>query len=271
MRSIKTKTLTAVFLTISLVSVAFGQQGQAPASQYVEEKGFKGRVFEVKYREPGALVQAIGLLGSGFKGASIRYSDEFNTITVRDFPENIAAMEEALKRLDTPQPARAPQPDVQFHIHIMIASNTDLPPGDFPAELHDVVTQLRSTLSYKNYGVMTSVIQRSQGKVKGDVEGSGVAESKLLNLPSPQGNPSFYSYKIVNPEMAAPASGTTVIDLQRFIFNLRVPLSIGTTIQYQNVGFETPLSLREGEKVVVGTTAMGDKGLVVVVSAKVLK
>jgi len=59
--------------------------------------------------------------------------------------------------------------------------------------------------------------------------------------------------------------------IQRFVFSLRVPLSIGSGIQYQNVGFETPLSLREGEKVVVGTTAMGDKGLVVVVSAMMLK
>jgi len=270
MRSIKTKILTAVFLTISLATVAFGQQAQAPGPQFVEEKGFKGRVFELKHREPQEIVNVIRPLGSGFKGATILPSQEFNTITVRDFPENIAAMEEALKRLDTPQPARAPQPDIQFHIHILIASNADLPPGEIPADLRDVVTQLRSTLSYKNYGVMTSAIQRSQGKSR-EVEGSGVAESKLLNLPSPQGNPSFYSFRILNLEMTAPTSGTAVMAIQRFVFSLRVPLSIGSGIQYQNVGFETPLSLREGEKVVVGTTAMGDKGLVVVVSAMMLK
>jgi len=164
MRSIKPKILTAVFLTISLATVAFGQQAQAPGPQFVEEKGFKGRVFELKHREPQEIVNVIRPLGSGFKGATILPSQEFNTITVRDFPENIAAMEEALKRLDTPQPARAPQPDIQFHIHILIASNADLPPGEIPADLRDVVTQLRSTLSYKNYGVMTSAIQRSQGK-----------------------------------------------------------------------------------------------------------
>jgi hypothetical protein len=54
-----------------------------------------------------------------------------------------------------------------------------------------------------------------------------------------------------------------------------VPLNVGNggggpQIQYQNVGFRTPVSVREGERVVVGTTTMGDKGLIVVLSARVL-
>jgi hypothetical protein len=45
----------------------------------------------------------------------------------------------------------------------------------------------------------------------------------------------------------------------------------GGEIQYEHIGFNTPVSVREGEKVVVGTTSMGDKGLIVVLSAKVLR
>jgi hypothetical protein len=52
---------------------------------------------------------------------------------------------------------------------------------------------------------------------------------------------------------------------------MRVPLNLGTSVQYQNVGFRSPVGLRQAERVVVGSTTMGDKGLVVVVSAKVLK
>jgi hypothetical protein len=46
---------------------------------------------------------------------------------------------------------------------------------------------------------------------------------------------------------------------------------MGNSVQYQSVGFRSPVSLRQGEKVVVGSTTMGDKGLIVVVSAKVHK
>jgi len=56
-----------------------------------------------------------------------------------------------------------------------------------------------------------------------------------------------------------------------FHFNMRVPVNIGSVVQYQNVGFRSPVGMKPGEKVVVGSTTMGDKGLVVVVSAKLLK
>ena len=46
-------------------------------------------------------------------------------------------------------------------------------------------------------------------------------------------------------------------------------VDVGGSVQYQAVGFETPVSLKQGEKVVIGTTTMNDKALVVVVTAKV--
>src|SRR5256885_8470449 len=125
MISIKLRIFTAIALFLSLVTVTLGQQATtAPAANspdYVEEKGFKGKVLEIKHRDPGALMRAIAHLGSGFKGARMSYSDEFKTITVRDFPENIAAIEEALKRLDTPE---ASHPEVELRVHVLIASNT---------------------------------------------------------------------------------------------------------------------------------------------------
>ena len=61
----------------------------------------------------------------------------------------------------------------------------------------------------------------------------------------------------------------TGVDIERFSFSMRVPIVVkaGGEAQYQNVGFETPVSLRNKEKVVIGTTTMGDKALIVVVTA----
>ncbi len=242
----------------------------APRSpDYVEEKGFKGRVFEIKHRDPDSLAQVLRPLGSGFKGATISSNREFKILTVRDFPENIAAMEEAIKRLDTPE---ARSPDIEFTVHIIIASSgSEGAGGEFPTELGPVVKQLQSTLRYKTYTLMTSAIHRGkEGPVR--VENSGIAESKLLGVTTPQGNPIFYNYALRQISLDGAAASATV-QVADFSFHMRAPLVVNSKgeIQYENIGFNTPVSVREGEKVVVGTTSMGDKGLIVVLSAKLLK
>jgi hypothetical protein len=233
----------------------------------VEEKGFKGRVFEIKHRDPDSLAQVLRPLGSGFKGATISSNREFKILTVRDFPENIAAMEEAIKRLDTPE---ARSPDIEFTVHILIASSGEGPGSELPTDLGPVIKQLQSTLRYKTYNLMTSAIHRGkEGPVR--VENSGIAESKLLGVTTPQGNPIFFNYSLQRISLDGAAASATV-QIADFSFHMRAPLMVKPgEIQYENIGFNTPVSVREGEKVVVGTTSMGDKGLIVVVSAKVLK
>lgn len=277
MLTVKTRIITAIFITLSCVSFASAQESTQPRpapsaspaaeSQYVEAKGFKGQIIEVKHRDPAMMVQAIGNLSSGFKGARISYNNEFNTVTVRDFPENIAAIEEAIKRLDTPQKAR---PDIEFRVHVLIASNTAAASDEYPAELGDVIKQLQSTLKYKSYSLMTSSVQRSKEGREG-TRSTGVAESKLFNVTTPHGNPIFYSYSLQSISLDSAASGVSTVQIGTFNFDMRVPLNLGTSIQYENVGFRTPVSSRDGEKVVVGTTTMGDKGLVVVLLTRILK
>jgi hypothetical protein len=254
-----------------------GQQGNksstAPAAkepEYNSEKSFRGKVFEIKHRAPYEIRQAVSILGSGFKGAQITHNDEFKTLTVRDFPENIGTIEEAIKRLDTPQ---APRPDLEFRIQVLIASNGAAQGEEFPADLNDVVKQLQSTFKYKNYSLMFTSSHRTKAGHQG-VNNNGVVESKLFNVSVPAGNQIFYEYGIGAISLDSSASAGTTVQVGNFNFGLRIPLMIGapnSPIQYQNVGFRSPVGLREGEKVVVGTTTMGDKGLIVVLTAKVSK
>src|SRR3984893_12416783 len=172
--SFRNKLATATFVGLSLVTTlclappAFAQEARTPTAQpaptakspdYVEEKGFKGKIFEIKYRDPYGLLQVIRPLGSGFKGATISVEQAFKTLTVRDFPENIAAIEEAINRLDKPE---APRPDIEFRVSVLIASNSSGGPEDYPAELADVVKQLKTALKYKSYALMTSAIHRAK-------------------------------------------------------------------------------------------------------------
>jgi len=274
MFAINNRLTATLVLTLMLATSAIAQQPQAaPAAkepEYVQEKGFKSKVFELKSREPGELIGALRPLGSGFKGATIYASEGLKTLSVRDFPENIAAIEEAIKRLDVPQPVRPPSPDIEFHVHILIAGNTGTTGEDFPAELTDVIKQMQGTLKYKSYGVMASAVHHATTGGSG-VSNNGVAESKLFNVTTPLGNPIFFNYNLGPLRLNSETSPQSVF-IGAFRFHLRIPLNVGgptqQQIQYQDVGFETPVTVREGEKVVVGTTTMGDKGLIVVVSAK---
>jgi hypothetical protein len=51
-----------------------------------------------------------------------------------------------------------------------------------------------------------------------------------------------------------------------------VPLSLGPDkLAYEDIGFKNPVSLRDGDRVIVGTTNIADKTIVVVVSAGTMK
>ena len=273
----QTKLTLLIGLILAAISVpSIVAQNTQPSTEkaantdgdYVNEKGFKNKLFQIKYRDPNSLVQVLKLLGSGFKGATISVNQEYKTITVRDFPENLATIEEALSRLDVPQAAR---PDIELRVYVLLATSTPGGGGDYPAELNDVIGQLRNTLKYKGYSLLSSSIQRAKDGPTG-VNNRGVAEAaKLTGATQPNANPLFYSYELKPISMDAAASGVPMVHVGMFNFEMRIPISVGTEIRYDPIGFQTPVDLREGEKVVVGTTTMEDKGLVVVLSAKILK
>ena len=96
--------LTFAFIVV-LMSLTMATAQQKPESKepdYAETRAFKAKVFELKHRDPQELYNTISVLGSGFKGAAVTYSSANRTIAVRDFPENLGTIEEAIKRLDVP-------------------------------------------------------------------------------------------------------------------------------------------------------------------------
>ncbi len=270
MYSTKLKTLALPLLLAILSTAAFGQtQSQpapAPVDKYVTSSGFKNRVFEVHNRMPDDLVPVIRLLTSGFKGAELAASNEFRTITVRDFPENIAAIEEAIKRLDTPEITR---PDIELRMHVLLASNKEGASNQYPADLKDVITELQKTLSFKEYTLLTSIVQRtreSRGPRSSYLDGRGSAEVAWPNPNVPgqtEKRMSNYQFVANSVALTAAPSGAAEIQLGEFSFSLSVP---GTEAK-----IHSDVRMRDGEKVVVGTAGFSDKALILVMTARVLK
>jgi hypothetical protein len=258
------KRISIIIASLLIAASAIAQEKKAD-DDYNTVREFRSKVFEVHNREARDIASSIKLLGSGFKGSGLSVNNDLHTITVRDFPENLAAMEGAITRLDH---AIADAPDIEMKISVLIASKTPLAgAASVPDELAPVVKQLASTLRYAHYGLMTATIQRT--KPGNGIEGSGVAEPTLLGMTVKEGQPIMYTYRL--RRITATNGERPSIDIDSFNFSMRVPISVGgpQPTQYQSVGFETPVSIRQNEKVVIGTTTMGEKALIVVVTATV--
>jgi hypothetical protein len=230
------------------------------------------KLFEIKYRDPSALHGSLMALRSGAKGSMIIPNIALHTLTVRDFPENIAAIEEALKRLDVPD--RAPI-SLEVQLHLIAASLAPSEKPTVPKFLEPVLGQLKTALIFTNYRYVSSTLNRVSDR--GKVESSGVTGSLfptppgIMNTPD---NPSLYKYSIGRIALTQDASGRESIQVDSFRFGVKVPIRIGqNNTQYQDVGITTPLSLRESELVVVGTANVSgaDEAIIVVISVKKAK
>ena len=257
--------LALLLVALCAPAILAQQPTPAPDANYVTNTGFKNRVFEVHNRTPEDLIPVLRLLTSGFKGAQVSASNEFRTIIVRDFPENIASIEEALKRLDTPE---APRSDIDLRMHVLIASQDESPADQFPPELRDVVKQLQSTLSYKGYRLIATVINRVKDGRR--INGQGIPDvSAFAAKVEGREIGATYNYNIGPVTITTGAGGASSIQLEDLRFSLKT--NAFTPSSYLDTNVSTSATLRDAERVVVGTATLKDKGLILIVTAKVIK
>lgn len=256
--------LIALVLVCSLTALA--QTATEPKKEEVRK--FQVKMLEVKYRNPQVLANALRTLSSGIGGSEVSSNVELKTITVRDYPENIAAIEDSLKKLD--QPEAAPT-SLQIQMYLIQATNETTDRASFPKDMEPVLTQLQATLKYKGYRFLNTYISRVNDG--GSVQSSGMGDPKLSLSTQ---TPAFLSYQMNNVRLATDLSGKEAIRIGKFNFNARVPIIVGSggnNIQYQDIGLNTELSTREGEMAVVGTTDLGttDGAFIVVINVKKIR
>ncbi len=265
--------ITALALALAFTIDVLGQQSDSSKSnepQHVENKGFKGRIFEIRHRRPQEIINAISPLGSGFKGAMVTFNADTQTISVRDFPENIAAIEEAIKRLDTPESARE-ESSVELSIHVLL-TRTDSPPNLVPTPpppyLNDVIKQMQNTFAFKDYQLVATIVQRAktQSRYQGRHAVTGKGDALWIeNFKRPDGNldaqhvKANYEYRVTGIEVSSNSSGGAKIQLNNFSF------------QFGNALVQSDLEVRDGEKLVVGTASWGNKAMILVLTTKIIK
>ena len=184
-------------------------------------------------------------------------SEQLNTVTVRDFPENLAAIEQALKRLDVATP---PQPDVEVRIRVLLGSPL-AGAGQFPSELESVVKQLNATLQYKSYHLVAAVTQR----VRAGSGANGKGQVVLAPPASDENTSGHFHFSIEKISLPLPGTGNTTL-----VAFKKLKLSLESTALGE-AEVSTGLTLREDEKVVVGTGSLKNRAMIVVVSARLLR
>lgn len=257
---------------LALCPAGFAQQptatkaepAKAPEPDLAILRAMKSKLFVLQHREFLQLQSSLSALGSGVAGATIRFGNQngLNTVGVRDFPENIAAIEEAIKRLDTPGAPQA-TPDVELHIHVLLASKHPTATVALPDELVEVMRNLKDTLSYKGYALAASFVQRAQMAGR-QTEGTGLLDAQYLGGEATK-VASLYQveWSFNSGPMDVPKEGPAQIRLRDFGIHLREKNGGSDSTLAR---LRTDLAFKEGEKVVVGTSTLKDRGFIVVLT-----
>jgi hypothetical protein len=196
------------------------------------------RLFVLKYADPNQVSNLIRV----FTG-NVTPNAAMHAIAVSASPEAMAAIEDAIKRLDVPASALQ---NVELTAYLLTGSDTDgTSSGSLPKELDSVVTQLKAAFAYRSYKLGDILTLRGRTGQRLNTTGMGGSVT-IGGAPLPI----YTDFQIES--LSIGADGAIRIDNLRV--NNRVP--VGTGSQTQNLALTTDLDIKEGQKVVVGKMAL---------------
>jgi hypothetical protein len=223
---------------------------------------FETRIFDVRY----ASLEELQKILSMFQ-VQMTSSASLRVISVRA-PKNVMPLvEDAIKRLDVPLPAKK---NAELTIYVLNA--TDREAGNaIPQVLQPVVTQLRNLFSYKNYRLIDTLIQRNADGEYLSASGM-LPEAAFTRIAVPTQYSVQGSFKIQNGTDKSP-----VLQIDGFRFNVSVPIPSNSApnkegtppaFTYAGIGIQTQVTIPVGQQIVVGKTTIGDSSLILVMSAR---
>ena len=237
------KTIGQVFSGLALAGMLAAQTPPLPETAPPAPPTEK-RIFQARYADARDLANVLGVFGY-----HIEANRDLHVLAVSAPHDVMAAIEDAIKRLDVP--AAAPK-DVDLIVYLVLASQQPDGSGGIPVELQPVANELKGVLSFKSFRMLDTILLRTQPGNRATARGVIGGSDKT-----------FYDFT-VNPSTVTEDSKGRLIRLDNLALNLHMPGGTGA-------GIHTEITVREGQKVVVGKSNMGgaDQALILVVTAKV--
>ncbi len=217
------------------------------------------KLFILKYADPGQLRELISVFGG-----AVRQSPELHAITVEASPEAMRAIEDAIQKLDVPS---ATPKNVEMTMFLLVASDSTAIGSVIPKDVDSVVSQLKNTFPFKNYGLWDVITFRTRtGQLVRTTSSGGAIQIGSKSVP--------VITQLSITSIALQSDGNT-LRIDRLNAQFRVPQPTGgpgsDQFQYIDMQMQTDLDVKEGQKVVVGRLGLShDQALFLVMTAKVL-
>jgi len=264
MRRIEAIFLAVAVTLLALMIPAWGQEKEPAEKASTQEQAPSGRaakeervlkVIQLKYADPYHVADLLSLFG-----ASIKSDRQTKVLTVVGSASAVAAVEEAIKKLDVAPP---PTKDVDLTAYFVLATREPMQAASLPSELGEVITQLKRVLNYQSFQLLNTAFLRSQ-----DGHGASVSGVARVGSVPVDFRLSFNTADII-PEGKAPTVTINGLD-----FTAEQPVTGGglLTTRAASAKIHTNIDIAEGQKVVVGKTALDfpDNALILVLTAKII-
>jgi hypothetical protein len=198
-----------------------------------------------------------------YADAQVRQNADMHALAIEASPEAMRAIEDAIQKLDVPS---ALPKNIELTIYLLVATDSANPAGSaIPKDLDAVATQLMKTFPFKNYNLLDVMTFRTR-------TGQQVSTTSSGGSFQIGGQPVSAISSVRINSIGVESDGSTV-RIEKLNFDDRVPVQSGSGNQwsYQNLGIQTDLDIKEGQKVVVGRLGIShDQALFLVMMAKVL-
>jgi hypothetical protein len=223
-------------LLLILALVAAPLAGQDQKKEEPKEPQVQ-RLFVLKYADPNQVNNLIRPFTS-----MATPNEAMHAIAVSATAGEMAAIEDAIKRLDVP--SAAPQ-DVELTTYLLEGSDSDgTSAGPLPKELDSVLTQLKAAFAYKSYRLGDVMLMRGRtGQVNG---GALNATAHGWSVPIGNGSSSQVTTRFQVNQLSLSPDGAVHVD------GLRMACSLGSSGTPYEVALNTDVDIKEGQKVVVG-------------------
>lgn len=251
--------LLALAFTLAVVAPALAEDPAGPAAQdqKTATQNLRKEIVKLKYVRAQD-IQNLLYTFIGPKGRIQFNPDLPSLLSVSDVPENVEKILAAIREIDV-KPA-----DVLFTVQLVLGSETD---ATTDAELQNdpVIKELRKLLRYKGYTLLDSSLLRVVNRERASVVLGPKAEFNLALMPDVAG------------DLKAPVIKTE-LRLRQTIQMVKSTAIVGgketdfQTSAQVTTPIESTLNIKSGERTVVGVSKLdgGDKGLILIISAKIV-
>jgi hypothetical protein len=249
----------AILVFVACTALPGQEKATAANANVVRAIGHESEIFLVKHRNPFDIVKIINVLKSDSKDAMMEAhfmdGDDIKAIMVRDFPENIATIKAAIEKLDIPSLEFTP---VELTLYVIWASKKEIADVPVASNYSDVVNEVSKIFDFKHFreaAVITHITKDNNAIGKATFGFPGAKGAKYL-LPFVW-------------EMRADNANRCDECIVSSWFNIRYGYDKDGISSIQQIQISGAyVNLKNNEKVLLGTTSIGDLAMIVVVSAK---